>query len=150
MVWGICRILLVFHYCWCDMGAEKMQSIPSCWRTLSINWLLSSVPLSDSIKQGHMWIGRELLIKTQTMVSAFLLGIVKGSDPPVKWSMIVSMCWFLSVDMLWSVTRSMANLSKGLSGISVIYSGYICVLNFSLLHSAWLVMYLWMSLFMPF
>ena len=30
----------------------------------------------------------------------------------------------------------MAILSKGLSGISVICSGYICVLAFSLLHSA--------------
>ena len=44
----------------------------------------------------------------------------------------------------------MAILSKGLSGISVIYSGYTCVLAFSLLHNAQLLLYLWMSLFMPF
>ena len=51
------------------------------------------------------------------------------------------------VKTLRSETRSMAVLLKGLSGISVICSGYTCVF---VLHHAQLMMYLWVSLFMPF
>ena len=75
-------------------------------------------------------------MKMQTVVYAFLSGMGKASGHPVKWPMVVSMCWLPDAQTLRSNTRSMAILSKGLSGISVIWSGYTCVLAFSLLHNS--------------
>ena len=65
------------------------------------------------------------------MVSAFLFGIGIASGHPVNRSMMVRMCLFPFVDSVKSVTRSMAILLKGLSGISVMCSGYDCTRAFS-------------------
>ena len=75
------------------------------------------------------------------MASAFLSGMGKTSDHPVKWSVIVSICWFPNADMLRSETRSMAILSKVLSGMSVIWRGYTRVFAFSsyTVHNCWCI-----------
>ena len=81
---------------------------------------LNSVPLSDKMYFGHIWTGRYLLMKVETIVSADLSGIGNASGHPVKWSIMVRMCLFPDVDVSHSVTRSIAILLKGLLGISVI------------------------------
>ena len=58
------------------------------------------------------------------MVSVDLSGIGKASGHPVRWSIIVMMCLLPDVEVSQSVTKSMAILSNGLPGISVICSGY--------------------------
>ena len=58
------------------------------------------------------------------MVSADLSGIGNASGYPVRWSIIVRMCLLPDVEVSQLVTKSMAILSNGLSGISVICSGY--------------------------
>ena len=68
----------------------------------------------------HMWTGEYWLMKVVTIVSAVLSGMGNASGQPIKWSIIVSICLFLEVDVSPLVTRSMAILSNGLSGISVI------------------------------
>ena len=78
---------------------------------------LNSVPLSDKMYLGHMCTGRYLLMKVETIVSADLSGIGNASCNPVKWSMMVRICLFPDVDVSHSVTRSIAILSKGLSGL---------------------------------
>ena len=87
-------------------------------------------------------VNRQVIIdKTWTMVSDFLSGMGKASGHPTYWSMIVSMCWFPDADMLRSETRSMAILSKVLSGIFVICSRYTCVLAFPsyTMHNYWCI-----------
>ena len=49
-------------------------------------------------------------------VDLFRIGI--ASSQPVNKSMMVSMCLFPLLDSVKSVTKSIAILSKGLSGIS--------------------------------
>ena len=85
---------------------------------------LNSVPLSDRMYLGHMCTGKYSLIKVATMVSVHLSGIGNASGHHVRWSIIVRMCLLPDVEILQSVTKLMAILSKGLSGISVICSGY--------------------------
>ena len=85
---------------------------------------LNSMPLSDRMYLGHMCTGKHSLVRVVTMVSADLSGIGNASGPPVRWSIIVRMCLLPHVEVSQSVTRSMAILSNGLSGISVICSGY--------------------------
>ena len=58
------------------------------------------------------------------MVSADLSEIGNASGYPVRWCIIVRMCLLPNVQVSQSVTKSMAILSNGLSGISVICSGY--------------------------
>ena len=58
------------------------------------------------------------------MVSADLSGIGNASGHPVSQSIIVRMYLLPDVEVLQSVTKSMAILSNGISGISVICSGY--------------------------
>ena len=58
------------------------------------------------------------------MVSANLSGIGNAYGHPVRWSIIVRICMLPDVDVLQSVTKSMAILLNGISGISVICSGY--------------------------
>ena len=77
---------------------------------------LNSLPLSEKMYLGHMCTGRYLLMKVETIVS----GIGNASGYPVKWSIMVRMCLFPDVDVSHSVTRSIAILSNGLLGISVI------------------------------
>ena len=78
---------------------------------------LYSVLLSNKMYLGHMCTGRYLLIKVETIVSVDLSGMGNDSGHPVKWSMIVSICLFLDVEVSNSLTRSIAALSNGLSGI---------------------------------
>ena len=85
---------------------------------------LNSVPLSDRMYLGDMCTGKYSLINVATMVSTDLSGIGNASSHPVRWSIIVRMCLLPDVEVLQSVTKSMAILSNGLSGISVILSGY--------------------------
>ena len=47
-----------------------------------------------------------------------------ASGHPVKWSIMVKICLFPDVDVSHSVTRSIAILLNGQSGISVICKGY--------------------------
>ena len=84
---------------------------------------LNSEPLSDKMYLGHMCTGRYLFMKVETIVSADLSGMGNASGHPVKWSVIVSTCLFLDVEVSHSVTRSIAVLSNGLLGIWVIWSG---------------------------
>ena len=85
---------------------------------------LNYVPLSDRLYLGHMCTGKYSLINVATMVSTDLSGIGNASGHPVRWSMIVRMCLLPDVEVLQLVTKSMTILSNGLSGISVICSGY--------------------------
>ena len=85
---------------------------------------LNSMPLSDRIYLGHMCTGKYSLIKEATMVSAVLSGSRNASGHHVRWSIIVRMCLLPDVEVLQLVTKLMAILSNGLSGISVICSGY--------------------------
>ena len=62
-------------------------------------------------------------MNVETIVSVVLLGIGYASGHPVRWSIIVKMCLFADVDVLHSVTRSIAILSNGQSGISIICRG---------------------------
>ena len=71
-----------------------------------------------------MCTGKYLLIRVVTMVFPDLSGIGKAFGQPVRWSIIVRMCLLPDVEVLQLVTRSMAILSNGLSGISVNCSGY--------------------------
>ena len=50
---------------------------------------------------------------------------------PFRWSMMVSMCLLPEVEVLQSVTKPIAILSNGLSGISVICKGYCWTLALS-------------------
>ena len=72
---------------------------------------------------GHMCTSKYSLINVETIVSADLSGIGNASGHPVRWSMIVSMCLLPYVDVSHLVTRSIAILLNGLSGISVICKG---------------------------
>ena len=65
------------------------------------------------------------------MVSTDLSSIGKASSHPVRWSIILRMFLLPDVDVSHSVTKSMAILSNGLSGISVICNGYDWTLAFS-------------------
>ena len=85
---------------------------------------LNSVPLPERMYLGHMCTGKYSLIRVVTMVSADLSGIGKASGHPVRWCIIVRTCLLADVEVLQLVTKSMAILSNGLSGISVICSGY--------------------------
>ena len=67
-----------------------------------------------------MWTGKYWLVKVETIVATDLSGMGKASGQPIRWSVIVSICLFPEVDILHSVSRSMAILSNGLSGISAI------------------------------
>ena len=67
----------------------------------------------------------------QAIVSVFLSGIRKASGHPVKWSIMVRVCWFPYRETFRSVITSMAALSNGWSGISIICNGYICNFAFS-------------------
>ena len=71
----------------------------------------------------HMFTGKYSVINVETIVSADLSGIGNASGHPVRWSIIVNMCLLLDVDVSHSVTRSIAILSNGLSGISIISKG---------------------------
>ena len=65
------------------------------------------------------------------IVSADLFGIGIASGHPVRRSMMVRICLFPLLDSVKSVTRSIAILSKGQSGISVMCNGYDCTRAFS-------------------
>ena len=84
------------------------------------------------------------------MVSADLSGMGKASGQPVRWSIMVNMCLLPEVDVLQSVTKSMAILSNGLSGISVNCKGYCWTLALSHLQRMQFAIYFLMSLFIPF
>ena len=62
-------------------------------------------------------------MNVETIVSTVLLGIGYASGHPVRWSITVKMSLFPDVDVLHSVMRSIASLSNGQSGISVICGG---------------------------
>ena len=98
--------------------------MPSCCKTWSIRLFLNSVPSSDKMYHGHMCTGRYLLINVETIVSADLSGMGNASGHPVRSSIMVKICLFPDVEVSHSVTKSMAILSNGLSGISVICNGY--------------------------
>ena len=72
---------------------------------------------------GYMCSGKYSLMNVATIVSADLLGMGNASGHPVRWSIIVSMCLLPDVYVSHSVTRSIAILLNGLSGISVICKG---------------------------
>ena len=72
---------------------------------------------------GHMCTGTYSLIYVETIVSADLSGMGNASGHLVQLSIMVKMCLFPDVEVLHSVTKSMAILSNGLSSISVICSG---------------------------
>ena len=72
---------------------------------------------------GHMCTGKYSLMNVATIVSADLSVIGNASGHPVRWSIIVSMCLFPDVDVSHLVTRTIAILSNGLYGISVICKG---------------------------
>ena len=54
-------------------------------------------------------------MKMLTIVSVFLLEMGKASYHLVKWSVLVRMCWFPDMDVLRSVTKSIAILSTAAS-----------------------------------
>ena len=81
---------------------------------------LNSVPLYDKMYHGHICTGRYSFIKVETIVSAVLSHMGYASGHPVRWSIIVKMCLFPDVDVSHSVMRSIAILSNGLLGISII------------------------------
>ena len=58
------------------------------------------------------------------MVSTDLSSIGKASGHPVRWSLIMKMSILPDVDISHSITKLMAILLNGLSGISVICNGY--------------------------
>ena len=96
-----------------------------------------------------MCTGKYPLINLATIVSADLSGMGNASGYPVKKSMIVRM-WLLPDDeVLQLVTKSMAILSNGLSGISVICNGYCSTLAFSHQRTQFAI-YFQISLFIPF
>ena len=105
--------------------------MPSCCRTWSMRPFLNSVPLSDKMYCGHMCTDRYSLIKIETIVSADLSGMGNASSHLVKWPIIVRMCLFHDVEILHSVTKSIAILSNGLSGISIICNGLLLNFGFS-------------------
>ena len=72
----------------------------------------------------HMCTGKYLLINVATMVSAGLSGIGNASGQPVRWSIIMRMCLLPDVEVSQSVTKLVAFISNGLSGMSIICSGY--------------------------
>ena len=90
-----------------------------------------TLPLSDRMYLEHMCTGKYWLIRVVTMVSVDLSGMEKASGHPVRWSIMVRMCLLPDVEVLQSVTKSIAILSNGLSGISVTCSGYYWNLAFS-------------------
>ena len=85
---------------------------------------LNSMPLLDRLYLGHMCTGKYSLISMAIMVSTDLSGIGNASGHPVRWSIIVRMCLLPDVEVSQLVTKSMAILSNGLSGTSVICSEY--------------------------
>ena len=58
------------------------------------------------------------------MVSVGLSGMGNASGHPVRWSIMVKICLFPELDVSQSVIRSIAILLNGLSGISIICTGY--------------------------
>ena len=68
------------------------------------------------------------------MVSADLSGMGKASGQPVRWLIMVNICLLPKVEVSQSVTKSIAILSNGLSGISVICRRIL--LNFGFVSSA--------------
>ena len=68
------------------------------------------------------------------IVSADLFGIGIASGHPISRSMMVKICLVPLLDSVKSVTRSIAILSKGQSGISVMCKGYDCTRAFSCQH----------------
>ena len=64
------------------------------------------------------------MMNMDTRVSADLSGMGKASGHPLRWLMMVKICLLPELEVLHSVTKSMAILSKGHSGISVICRGY--------------------------
>ena len=75
---------------------------------------LNSVPLSDKMYCGHICTGKYSFLNVETIVSTVLSGIGNASGHPVRWSIIVKMCLLPDVDVLHSVTRSIAILLNGL------------------------------------
>ena len=84
-----------------------------------------------------MCTGKYSLINVETIVSADISGIGNASACPVRWYIIVNMCLLPDVDVSHSVTRSIAILSNGLSGISIICKpwpflfGKVCSLQYT-------------------
>ena len=72
---------------------------------------------------GHMCTGKYPFINVETIVSMVLSGMGNASGHPVRWSFIVKMCLLPDVYVSHSVMRSIAILSNGLSGISIICKG---------------------------
>ena len=62
-------------------------------------------------------------MNVDTMVSADLSSEENASGHPGRWSMMVRICLLPEVEVSHSVTKSMAILSNGHSGISVICKG---------------------------
>ena len=69
---------------------------------------------------GHMCTGKYSFMNVETIMSVVLSGIGNASGHPARWSIIVKMCLLPDVDVTHSVMRSIAILSNGLSGISII------------------------------
>ena len=83
----------------------------------------NSIPLSDKMYCGHICTGKYSFINVETIVSMVLSGIGNAYGHPVRWSIIVKICLLPDVDVSHSMTRSIAILLNGLSGISVICKG---------------------------
>ena len=49
-----------------------------------MRWFLNSMPLSDSMYLGYVWIGRYWFMNVDIMVSDDLLGMGKASGHPVR------------------------------------------------------------------
>ena len=62
-------------------------------------------------------------MKVDTWVSADLPVIGNASGHPVRWSIMVRICLLPGLEVLHLVTKSMAILLKGNTGISAIWSG---------------------------
>ena len=85
------------------VGCREIVVNSNCRSTLSINYFLNSVPLSDSMYCGHIWTRRYWFMKVDTMVSADLSGIGNASGHPFGWSIMVRMCFCLNLrfHILW-------------------------------------------------
>ena len=117
-IYGKFQLSIGLRMIWC-----QKYSFNSCFSTWSRQLFLNSVPLSDSIYLGHMWTGRYWLMTVDIIVSADLAGIQKASGHPERWWIMVRIYLFPELEVSHSVMRSVAILSNGLSGISVIWKG---------------------------
>ena len=83
-------------------------------------WILFHYPIRCTMGTCT---GKYSFINVETIVSAVVSGIQNASGHPVRWSIIVKMYLLPDVDVSHSVMRSIAILSNGLYGISIICKG---------------------------